>query len=457
MATKGLNINAFFTHERAHAKTYAKNASPLSPRPIPLLVGQGAPYSVPQMFGLDPKALLGGDLKDFAKHIQQAAAGGQFNPLEMFTGESHIHSVFLAPLPPQVQEAITEFLDTGAGAFAGLIGQIQAQDPSLDQGAAAQHAREMLQHAQGFCVIVLENDQGLSPLTHLFFGALPDEFIDAFTQSLAAKNLDTIAKTQLQALRDKVSDGQRDVQECFICEDYDEPDEYWLDLAERITESIDEGIMPAALQGLGDLAYWCAGGMAQSNDELDGDELLLHARCAALGNELEASIHSLDAIFEDYEPDEEDIIPVCEQIGTLAVRNGQGMQLESCFLKHQSSVDALFEQSYEMASLRFRLLASSNADAESLLNAAQRMMDIDQKSCRHDLNKEPVWVITCKPNGESLDTADAADLLDRSLQFINKRLESGTLPFYKDNDDTIIPKQALEAWQKVMQTLNLLD
>ena len=346
------------------------------------------------MFGMDPKALFGDDADAFAKELQQAATGGQFNPMAMFSGNTEFHSCFLGPLTPQIQQGIEAFLADGSGPLSSIVKDIQAADPEVSQLMAMQRAQDLLRNAQGYCVIILANDQGLVPLSHLFFGSLPDEFIEALAEQCKAHQLDETVAAQLRVLRDKVSTTDIAINECFVCDEYEDSDEYWIELGERLCEGIDEGIIPLGQQQLSELGYWIAGGIALSAaDELDGDELLVHARCCALAGELDAAINSLDHMLNDYEPDEEELVPVCEQLGQVAVRSGQGQKLEACFAKHQESLGA----SYEIALLRFKLLASSNSKADALMPAAQRLYDCDAKSCRHDLNKEAVWIIFEKP------------------------------------------------------------
>ena len=73
------------------------------------------------------------------------------------------------------------------------------------------------------------------------------------------------------------------------------------------------------------------------------------------------------------------------------------------------------------------------------------------------MNKEALWIVRTPPRGKTLETADAADLLDRSLNFMAKRIDSGTIPSYRDGDDVSIPETALQAWQAVVETFKLLD
>ena len=69
---------------------------------------------------------------------------------------------------------------------------------------------------------------------------------------------------------------------------------------------------------------------------------------------------------------------------------------------------------------------------------------------------EPLWRVGV-PCSDLLDTQAAADLLDRSVSFVSKRLEQGTLPFRHDDGEVRIPEAALRNWQAVMDAHQLLE
>lgn len=409
------------------------------------------------MFGIDPRALFGGDLKAFTDQIQDAAAGGQFHPLQLFAGTSHLHSVLLVPLSPQVEAARTAFLKDGSGPFAGLPQQIQSQQ-QLDSASAMQQARLMMQQTQGFCVIVIENDQGLQPMPHMVLGSLPDDFIEALAASLQEAGLAEETRSALLHLRDKAAQDGMPIHDYFISDISDDAAEFWPDTAARLCEGLDEGVLPAAGAPISDLAWCCAQAMRSACAELDGEELLLHARCAALGAELEDGLQSLATVLTEYEIEPDDILPVCEELGRLAQRSGRGLEMERVLQQQEAEFSEELASCYELALLRFRLLASSAVDAEQLIPAAELLQQIDSRACRHDLNKEPVWQVhRTDADDELLDTADAAELLERSLQFVSKRLSNGTLPCLQQDGEWLLPRRALLAWQAVMQRLQLLD
>jgi hypothetical protein len=120
-----------------------------------------------------------------------------------------------------------------------------------------------------------------------------------------------------------------------------------------------------------------------------------------------------------------------------------------------------FEQvlgkSYDLARAIFRLQASAQADADSLLSAAEMMMARDRKSCRHDLTREPLWAVRLPDPGQLLDTAQAALAIGRSHTFIAKRLEQGTIPSHRQGEQLRLPSVALLAWKAVMDRFSLLE
>jgi hypothetical protein len=92
-----------------------------------------------------------------------------------------------------------------------------------------------------------------------------------------------------------------------------------------------------------------------------------------------------------------------------------------------------------------------------LLPAAAALLAADRKSGRHELTREPIWRVTVEDPGELLETAAAADLVGRSPAFIAKRLEQGTIPTQRLEDQVRLPRQALLAWKAVMDAHKLLD
>jgi hypothetical protein len=73
------------------------------------------------------------------------------------------------------------------------------------------------------------------------------------------------------------------------------------------------------------------------------------------------------------------------------------------------------------------------------------------------LNREPLWHVTGKESGTLLSLQEAATKLDRSLNFVAKRLQSGTIPFIIKGEERHIPERGLAAWQAIMEQHELID
>ncbi|NRA40345.1 MAG: helix-turn-helix domain-containing protein [Planctomycetes bacterium] len=422
------------------------------------------------MFGnMDIKSLLGGDLEGFAQQMQ----GGGFDPMAMFQGTSQVHSLFVAVMSPQFEAAKAEFLRSGGGELAAL--QQQLQEQGVEPSQAQIQSQNILNACQAMLVIVRSNDQGLQPQSHMFFGALDDAYLShvAATQGEDSEQISGL----LQSLRNKMTaQGSMQMQQFYVTLDQQPDDqesadesaqdcarEYWTELAEKLIESLDEGIMPGQHERLSDLAFWIMGSLPacvianDDDDDLDGDELLLLARCALIAGNLPQATGHLDALLEDYEPEAEQLMPLLEALSHSGMVHACGAEIEQSFATHANAIADICGDIYEIALWRFQLLASAGVGSELLVPAAQRMFDADKGSFRHDLNKEPLWIVRTPPSGKSLDTADAADLLDRSLNFMGKRIDNGTIPSYRDGEDVTIPEVALKAWQEIAQKFKLLD
>ena len=101
-------------------------------------------------------------------------------------------------------------------------------------------------------------------------------------------------------------------------------------------------------------------------------------------------------------------------------------------------------------------MAEQASTAEQLAQV-EALKKADRKSFRHDLNREPLWHVTGKESGTLLSLQEAATKLDRSLNFVAKRLQSGTIPFIIKGEERHIPERGLAAWQAIMEQHELID
>lgn len=426
------------------------------------------------MFGMDIKSLMSGDVEGFVQQLQDAGTQGAFDPLAMFQGISQLHSVFIGPLSPQFIAARQEFLQAGSGELSVLLQQLQQS--GMDAAQAQSQCRQLLEAVQGMLVCVYNNDQGIQLQTHMFFGHLDNQYLDHLqsTDQEHAQDLRGLLETLRQQLSDvdsahgPANAGFLNAKNCYACLDADEGDtarDYWCELAESMLHGMDQGIMPGQRERLSDLAFWLCTWLPacvdveDAEDALDGDELLVLARCSVLMPDLEMALQFTAMILEEYEPPADEMLPLLEELTDLGIRQGCGLQVELCFAHYAESMQKLFCGAYEydIALMHFRALASAGVDATTLLLAAQRMHDADASSFRHDVNKEPLWRVSSKPQGRCLDTADAADLLDRSLTFMAKRIDNGTLPSYRQGEEVTIPEQSLLAWKRIVEHFHLLE
>jgi hypothetical protein len=123
--------------------------------------------------------------------------------------------------------------------------------------------------------------------------------------------------------------------------------------------------------------------------------------------------------------------------------------------------EELFGKCYELRIARFKLLAAPAASQEQLLSAAEALMSANRKSARQDLTREPIWRVMVDA-GELLETSAAAAIIGRNATFVAKRLEQGTIPFFRQQvagqtDQIRLPAAALQAWHAVMMAHKLLE
>ncbi|TVR14659.1 MAG: DNA-binding protein [Planctomycetota bacterium] len=399
------------------------------------------------------------DFHDIAQQFQQAADSGGFDPLSLLTGDNYFHSVFLAPFAPSMQKAIAAFLDDGRGPLQHLTDQFRSS--GLSAAEAAMRARGMLEHAQGMCVIVQENDQGLNTIPQLFFGHIDDTFIDHAVltcgeQFSHAQTLRRCLKNLARSLKPETPSYK-----CFaLAQGSATPAAYWFDLAERLIGGLDDGVLPNLNARLRDLSFWIIHALSQRQEQendWDGDALMLLSRLAMVAGDHQHVGRWMARMLADYEPEDEALLQALEQWAQEAITTGQPHLLSDFLAQQAEAINQILGGIYELELLRFKILAAGQASADDLLAQSDAMQRADRKSFRHDLGREPLWQVTIADPGPSIDVAEAADILDRSINFVAKRLDNRTIPHAWRGDELVIPRQALAAWKAVMDHHRLID
>ena len=358
-----------------------------------------------------------------------------------------------------MQQSIQQFLDSGDGPLAGIVQQFQEQ--GLDANEARDRSRTLLQHAQGVLVVLLASDQGLTAMPQMFYGVLNEEYqsaiVNNFRDDFPHKEDVQSALKQLEA---RIVDGASGTT-LFIAHDgEDDPEHFWSEIAEEIVRGIDEGIFPQKPEQLAELGYWVASAMRSlvtAGTELSGDDLLYEMRCWLLASDLSSAEQAGGELLREYEPEDEELLKALEQFSVTAIRSREPQRVRAFFDTYADGIDDVLGGIYELELARFRAVAASAPGVEELQDAAERLQKSDKRSFRHTLNKEPLWVVTTEAPGELIDTAEAADRIERSITFVAKRLESATIPIYHDGDEIKIPAAALMAWKQVMDHFQLLD
>jgi len=399
---------------------------------------------------------MGEDVQGFARELQQAATSGGFDPFSMLTGQRRFHSVFLAPVSPGLRSAMDRFLSDGGGPLQGVVEQFKAG--GVDAAEANARARSLFEAAEGMCVVVLEDNQGLLTIPQLFFGHLDDDYLDQVVKLCGEDFADRDAlKGTLLGIRHEAERGNR-WPALYGAGGLasDDAIDYWQEVGERLVASVDEGLFGSSAERLADLAHWTAAAIPLSAEgDIDGEQLLLCARCHLLAREVEAAVAAAGSLVSAYEPEDEALAVLVDRLSTSAVAAGRPDLAVAFFRDHAAALEGILGGCYELALPRFRATAAAMPDAETLIAAAEELKRADRKAFKHDLNREPLWRCVVEDPGQLLDTGEAAELLDRSVNFVAKRLEQGTIPFHRSQDGEVrIPKDGLEAWRRMMEHLS---
>jgi hypothetical protein len=155
--------------------------------------------------------------------------------------------------------------------------------------------------------------------------------------------------------------------------------------------------------------------------------------------------------------DGEDVVELVHHFAQAALRVQTPAVAAAWLERRLPSLEQAIGRSYDLMLALFKLHAAAQAPSEILLTTAHALAERDKKSFRHDLTREPLWIVREADPGELLETADAAAVIGRSPNFVAKRLEQGTMPCHRSGDRLRIPAKALSAWKAVMDAHKLLD
>ncbi|MBA3684425.1 MAG: hypothetical protein H0W72_04205 [Planctomycetes bacterium] len=401
----------------------------------------------------DLKKLLGDDPQALGQ-LQKLTQQGEFNPFSLFAGDTRFHSVFLAPYSPSLAEGVKRFLADGTGPLVGIAEMFQKQGASPAE--AQQSARAMFSSAHGMCVVVVANDQGLDTIPQLFFGHLEDSFIEHAVKTCgdAFPAKDRLGAA-LRALRGKRDAGWPML---FAGGSGDDSVAFWTGLAADLVGGLDQALVATPNERLRDLAHWTSsavGALERAGKKIPTARLAPAIRCGLIGGEVADVLPRLEALIGQAE--EEDVVHLLTHLADAAIARGMPQAAGDWFATRLDRLTAAYPASYDLLLPLFRLRAAAGVDAAELLATAQRLVKANRKAARHDLTREPIWRVTAPEPGEVLETAAAGDAIGRSPAFIVKRLEQGTIPSVRQDDQVRLPARALRAWKAVMDAHQLLD
>jgi hypothetical protein len=396
------------------------------------------------------------ELAAFAGEVQKLASQGGFDPFALFGGANTFHSVFLAPFSPALKAAVERFLADGGGPLASTVQSFRQQ--GMPEDLARGRAREMFQAAAGMCVVVLAGEGGIATIPQLFFGHLSDEWR---RHAIEACGKDFPGREALaRALGDLAAKGAGGTVWPSLLAGPEAGSNvlgYWLELASGVVASLDEGIVPVGAERLADLGHWIGAAVAllAKGREIEADDQVALARCRLLAGEWREAAEAIEQAAAEIE--DEELVELVAQLADAVVRVGAGREGAAWLAPRIAKLEERTGRCYDFARAVFRMQASAQAPTEELIATAELMVARDKKSFRHDLTREPIWIVRLADPGELLDTAAAAAVSGRSPAFIAKKLEQGTIPVHRSGDQVRIPAQALAAWKAVMDRYKLIE
>lgn len=397
--------------------------------------------------------------------IMAQAQRGEFNPLSLIQGEIRVHSAFLAPLTPALQQGISQFLADGSGPLAATVAQMKAQG-APDAVAAAS---ALFRAARSMCVIVLTGTHGIATIPHLLASDISEDWISQAVAQLSQRSdggEGVEGGERLPALLRSLHDqAQRGTAWPNLVAGGDgEVIDYWLDLTHACVSAADEQILPELRARLSDLAHWCVAAvatLAQGRGLESGDVEVL-VRCQLLAGAIEAAGAGILVLAEaaagsESESDPEAVIELLAAFVQGALAGAVEVQAAAWLAAHLERFDAALGTPYDTAQALFRLQAAGVVGEATLQATAVLLAARNRKLMRQDLTREPIWVVRPELAGGLLDTSEAAAVLGRSPTFVAKRLAAGTIPTTRHGEQLRIPAQALASWRAVLEQHGLLD
>jgi hypothetical protein len=397
----------------------------------------------------------GDDMASFAKAFQQQADQGGFNPMAMLTGAPQLRAVCLAPMSPDLLRAREAYLNDGTGPLADLAEAWQQQG----HADAADNVRAMVQHAQGMLVLIAEDQQGPLAAPQYFHGNLEDRYIDELVQGLSHFDSASLRRG-LEALR-RFQGQQVAWPETLVLVDglHAKPAAAWRDILTGLAEAADESLI-GGMRG-GDLSWWAAEAVRQIESDPDGEVLTELTSAYLQAGAVGPALACAGQLLQDYEVEDEELAELLEQLVQAAQADTDGLAapaLTVWFGEQRDALDDVLGGCYELAMPVLQATLAANADYAAWLQAAQDVQRADRKALRQALTREPIWRIAAPVATDDLLTPDAAaDLLDRSVPYVTKRMEAGLLPTTQQDGQFRIVGSALKKWADLLQHYQLLD
>lgn len=398
---------------------------------------------------------------DLSAAFSQLTDQPGFDPMrmmsELMAGKVRFHSVFLAPFTPGFAAARQQYLADGTGPLTMMESELQRQG-APDPAAAA---RAMAAAAQGMAVVVIAPDQGIATIPLLFFGQL-DAGLRA--QMVAACGTGFTGQEQLEtallAIETQLQSGHWPELAAGPAWQGD-AGAYWLELAAALLEGLEEGLDGLARGGrerLGDLAWWAAQAIVTTHagGQVAIDDLELLVQVQVLGGEVAAAGQGINALIQAGAADEEQVIDLLNGFVDGAIRAEQVAEAAGWLAGQVGAWQESLGGLYDVPLALFRLQAAAAVPATDLVATARLLAKANRKAARNDLTKEPIWEVVGEP-GELLDTAQAATAIDRSTSFVVKKLEQGSIPWCRRDEQVRLPAAALAAWKAVMDDQGLLN
>ncbi|GDY12081.1 hypothetical protein LBMAG53_09590 [Planctomycetota bacterium] len=398
-------------------------------------------------------AALPDDPRAFADEIQKLAATGDFNPFSLLAGQAQFHSVFIAPFSPALKSAVDRFLADGSGPLNGTVEQLASQ--GLSPVEAAQHARQLFQHALGMVVTVLATDHGVAPIPQLFFGHFhPDwkrQAITACGPDFAHGEALAASLGQLETL---AGHGRRFP---LLFSGPHAGSDYWPTLAGEVVATAEDSLFPGGRERLADLAHWCGAALASEKGKTDAELLTKIHLLAGETDRACAALERMEAAVVAGNGDDEAFVEAVNAVVESAVGLGRPQPILAWLAPRLDRIDTALGGSYDLTLAQLKLAAAAG---DGIGPAIDRLVARNRKLARHDLTKEPIWRVVVEP-GELIEVGAAAEQLGRPVPWVTKRLESRTIPHHVAHADgkqqVRLPSAALTAWKAALDAHKLLD